>query len=188
LKNCRKLSTGQKNMKPLRLITISSFPSTWNFSKKYTHFSYANLLIFSVYGTSTLALTQNSLMGEYSKSIHRFYHSIVSWRKASTKAALGPFVECEDQSYTDMNSFFQLEERLGGDWCSGVFDCTACMEPLRPDTRHVSNMKLEGIKSEWIEELVELSAPSTQTVGCVRPGNNIRCLWAWEQPRSDKAA
>jgi hypothetical protein len=28
LKNCRKLSTKQKNMKPLRLITISSSPST----------------------------------------------------------------------------------------------------------------------------------------------------------------
>ena len=33
---------------------ISSSPSTENFSKKYTHFSYANLLILSIYGISTL--------------------------------------------------------------------------------------------------------------------------------------
>ena len=41
-------------MKPLGLITISSSPSVLKLSKKYTHFSYANLLIFTVYSIFTL--------------------------------------------------------------------------------------------------------------------------------------
>jgi hypothetical protein len=54
LNNCWKLSTGQEKYETTLPHHDFFFSIYIKFLKKYTHFSYANLLILSVYGTSTL--------------------------------------------------------------------------------------------------------------------------------------